>query len=144
MRPQGRVIVVDPMLPDDNSPHPNWLVDTSMLVVQGGACRTERQFSVLFESTGSAMSRVLATRSPTFISRRYRGNSLGAMSPLVLGSKPGLAAPLRSQVGVVDLTSTLAAPTSTAAADSVRFTSIPAGRNAQIALKNSLDWGALR
>jgi hypothetical protein len=27
---------------------------------------------------------------------------------------------------------------------SVRLTSIAAGRNAQIALKNSLDWGALR
>jgi hypothetical protein len=67
MRPQGRVIVVDPMLPDDNSPHPNWLVDMNMLVVHGGACRTERQFSVLFESAGFAMSRVLATRSPNFI-----------------------------------------------------------------------------
>jgi hypothetical protein len=67
MRPQGRVIVVDPMLPDDNSPHPNWLVDMNMLVVHGGACRTERQFSVLFESAGLAMSRVLATRSLNFI-----------------------------------------------------------------------------
>jgi hypothetical protein len=67
MKPEGRVIVVDPMLPDDNSPHPNWFVDMNMLVVHGGACRTERQFSALFEAAGLELSRVLATRSPNFI-----------------------------------------------------------------------------
>jgi hypothetical protein len=34
--------------------------------------------------------------------------------------------------------------TSILAAGDGSFTSIPAGRNAQIVLKNSLDWGALR
>jgi len=67
MKPQGRVIIVDPMLPSGNAPHPNWLMDIHALVVHGGMCRTEAQFSSLLESAGFALSQVVATRSPNFI-----------------------------------------------------------------------------
>jgi hypothetical protein len=67
MKPGGRLLVVDPMLPGDNVPHPNWLMDINALVVHGGACRTEAQFSDLLASAGFALSRVIATRSPNFI-----------------------------------------------------------------------------
>jgi tRNA A58 N-methylase Trm61 len=67
MKPEGRVLIVDPMLPSGNAPHPNWLMDIHSLVVHGGMCRTEAQFSSLFESAGFALSQVVATRSPNFI-----------------------------------------------------------------------------
>lgn len=67
MKPGGRVLIVDPMLPRDNVPHPNWLMDINALVVHGGACRTEAQFADLLASTGFGLSRVIATRSPNFI-----------------------------------------------------------------------------
>lgn len=63
----GRVLIVDPMLPGANVPHPNWLMDINALVVHGGACRTEAQFSDLLAATGFSLSRVIATRSPNFV-----------------------------------------------------------------------------
>jgi hypothetical protein len=67
MRSGGKVLVIDPMLPDGNTPHANWLVDMNMLVNHGGGCRTQAQFRTLFESAGLDMTRVVATRSPNFI-----------------------------------------------------------------------------
>jgi hypothetical protein len=67
MKPSGRVLIIDPMLPGDNAPHPNWLMDINALVVHGGACRTEGQFSNLLALAGLSISRVIATRSPNFI-----------------------------------------------------------------------------
>jgi L-ascorbate metabolism protein UlaG (beta-lactamase superfamily) len=67
MNSGGKILVIDPMLPDSNAPHPNWLMDMHMLVVHGGACRTESQFRSLFELVGLKVSRVIATNSPNFI-----------------------------------------------------------------------------
>lgn len=67
MKHGGRLLVVDPMLPGENVPHPNWLMDINALVVHGGACRTEAQFFDLLASAGFGLSRVIATRSPNFI-----------------------------------------------------------------------------
>ena len=63
----GRILVIDPMLPGANAPHPNWIIDMQMLVVHGGACRTEAQFRSLFDLAGLRVSRVVATSSPNFI-----------------------------------------------------------------------------
>jgi hypothetical protein len=67
MKPRGRILVIDPMLPSGNAPHPNWLMDIHALVVHGGACRTEAQFTTLFVASGFELSRVVATRSSNFI-----------------------------------------------------------------------------
>lgn len=67
MKPGGNILVIDPMLPAPNTPHPNWLIDMHMLVVHGSACRTETQFRSLFAAAGLKLSRIIATRSPNFI-----------------------------------------------------------------------------
>lgn len=67
MNRPGKILVVDPMLPDGTEPHPNWLTDILMMVTQGGRCRTEADFRDLFRAVGLRMTRVVATRSPNFI-----------------------------------------------------------------------------
>ena len=67
MKPSGKVLVIDPMLPDANAPHLNWLVDLNMLVSTGGQCRTRAQFRALFEASGFTLARVIATRSANVI-----------------------------------------------------------------------------
>ena len=71
MQPAGRILIIDPMLPDKNVPHPNWLMDINALVVHGGACRTAAQFSNLLTFAGFGTPRVIATRSPNFILEAY-------------------------------------------------------------------------
>jgi len=67
MKPEGKVLVIDPMLPDGIEPHANRLVDMLMLVTTGGQCRTQAQFRHLFDASGFRLERVIATRSANFI-----------------------------------------------------------------------------
>jgi hypothetical protein len=67
MNAMGKILVIDPMLPAGNDPHPNWLTDILMMVAQGGRCRTELDFGKLFDGVGLTLARVVATRSPNFI-----------------------------------------------------------------------------
>lgn len=66
MKSAGKILVIDPMLPDGTIPHPNRLVDLLMMII-GGQCRTESEFRRLFEASGLALTRTIATRSPNFI-----------------------------------------------------------------------------
>jgi len=63
----GKILVVDPMLPADTEPHPNWLTDMFGLAITGGQCRSEQEFRNLFDAIGLTLARVAATRSPNFI-----------------------------------------------------------------------------
>ena len=67
MNAEGKILVIDPMLPAGTGPHPNWLTDILMMVAQGGRCRTEVDFRNLFDAVGLKLARVVATRSPNFI-----------------------------------------------------------------------------
>jgi O-methyltransferase domain len=67
MNAGGRIVVIDPMLPDHTEPHPNWLADLFGLAITGGQCRSEAEFRNLFDAAGLRLTRVVATRSPNFI-----------------------------------------------------------------------------
>ena len=67
MNDRGRVLVIDPMLPEANEPHPNWLTDILMMAVTNGRCRTRDQFQAIFDAAGLKLTRVIATPSPNFI-----------------------------------------------------------------------------
>jgi hypothetical protein len=67
MNAGGKVLVIDPMLPDGTEPHLNWLVDLNMFVSTGGQCRTQAQFRDLFDASGFKLARVVPTRSANFI-----------------------------------------------------------------------------
>jgi O-methyltransferase domain len=67
MNAGGKILVIDPMLPDSTEPHPNWLADIFGLAITGGQCRSEAEFRDLFDAVGLKLRRVVATRSPNFI-----------------------------------------------------------------------------
>jgi tRNA A58 N-methylase Trm61 len=67
MERNGKILIIDPMLPDGTVPHRNRLVDLHMMNVTRGRCRTEEQFRELYKASGLTVTRTVATRSPNFI-----------------------------------------------------------------------------
>jgi hypothetical protein len=62
--PKGRLIVVEIVLPPMNEPHIGPLIDLNMMVMTGGAERTEGEYRDLLAKSGFRLDRVVATRSP--------------------------------------------------------------------------------
>jgi hypothetical protein len=62
--PSGRLIVVEIVLPPMNEPHIGPLIDLNMMVMTGGAERTEIEYRELLAKSGFRMDRVTPTPSP--------------------------------------------------------------------------------
>lgn len=60
----GRVLIVEMLLPADNSPGPVQLIDLNMLVLLGGRERTETEHARLLEAAGFKPPSFIATQSP--------------------------------------------------------------------------------
>ncbi|HKQ63240.1 MAG TPA: methyltransferase [Candidatus Polarisedimenticolaceae bacterium] len=67
MRPGGRVLIVEMVLPEGNAPHPGKLLDLMMLVGPGGQERTEREYVALLTKAGLRLERVVPTGSPVSV-----------------------------------------------------------------------------
>ena len=65
--PEGRVILVESVLPADNSPHFGKLIDLEMMAMPGGRERTEGEFKSLFERAGFSRMRVVPTQAPLWV-----------------------------------------------------------------------------
>ena len=63
----GRVIVVDAVVPEDDQPDFSKFFDLNMLVMTGGKERTQREFAELFAAAGLKLVRVIPTDLPTSI-----------------------------------------------------------------------------
>ncbi|MEU7588313.1 methyltransferase [Micromonospora sp. NPDC049230] len=63
MAPDGRVVLIEMVLPSDNQDHPSLLIDVIMLSVAGGRERTPEQYRELFASAGLELERIVATSS---------------------------------------------------------------------------------
>ena len=64
----GRVLAVEPVMPPDNRPGFNRVLDLSMLLLFGtGRIRTESEFRSLFAAAGLRVARCLPTASPNMI-----------------------------------------------------------------------------
>jgi hypothetical protein len=62
---RARLLVIEPLLPDDDEPALDAaMMDIAMLVVTGGRERTADEFAVLFERAGFRLERVVSTASP--------------------------------------------------------------------------------
>ena len=61
MRPGGRLLVMDQVVPDRNEPGVSKLMDLEMLVLPGGMERTGKEFSELFAASGFRLERILPT-----------------------------------------------------------------------------------
>ena len=66
MNKNGRVLVVDSVIPPGNDPGYVKLLDIEMLVI-GGRERTKADFAEIFHKSGLKLTRVLATKSPLSI-----------------------------------------------------------------------------
>jgi hypothetical protein len=68
MRPDGRVLICETVMPETAEPHPAKFLDLQMLAMtEGGSERTEREFAELLASAGLTFARVHQTPSPICI-----------------------------------------------------------------------------
>ncbi len=58
MKPVGRLLLVEMVLPDDDTPHPGQVFDIIMLVLNGGQERTVSEYSALLSKVSFHMTRV--------------------------------------------------------------------------------------
>jgi len=66
-QPQGRVILVESVIPAGNSPDFGKLIDLEMMVMPGGRERTAAEFQSLFERAGFSQMRVVPTQAPLWV-----------------------------------------------------------------------------
>ncbi|HET9478201.1 MAG TPA: methyltransferase [Pyrinomonadaceae bacterium] len=67
MQPNGRLIVVDCVVPEGDQPDFSKTFDLNMLVMTGGKERTEAEFDQLFAAAGFKLLRVIPTGLPPYI-----------------------------------------------------------------------------
>jgi SAM-dependent methyltransferase len=62
MKPHGKVLVAETIIPPGNESNTIKLIDANMLVVTGGVERTEAEYAALFAAAGLRLGRVISTR----------------------------------------------------------------------------------
>jgi hypothetical protein len=67
MPDDGRVLIVDSVIPLGNDPHPGKWLDLEMLVSPGGVERTAAEFETLLTNSGFKLTRIIPTPSPVSI-----------------------------------------------------------------------------
>ncbi len=67
MPANGRLILVDCVVPETNEPHFSKFIDLNMLVMTGGKERTAKEFEELLAAAGFKLLRVIPTELPTSI-----------------------------------------------------------------------------
>jgi SAM-dependent methyltransferase len=67
MKPDGRLLIVEMVLPPGDIPHPGKILDMVMLVLIGGQERTEIEYARLLDKAGFRLNRVVATQSPVSV-----------------------------------------------------------------------------
>ncbi|TDD34075.1 methyltransferase [Actinomadura sp. KC06] len=67
MSPSGRVLVIDPLLPEGDAPHPGKFMDITMMALSEGRDRTEEEFIEVFEKAGLRLSETVGLASPSSV-----------------------------------------------------------------------------
>jgi O-methyltransferase domain/Dimerisation domain len=63
MKPAGRLLIVEMVLPSGDAPHPGKILDLTMLVQMGGQERTESEYASLLGMAGFRLTQVVPTSS---------------------------------------------------------------------------------
>jgi len=63
MKPDGRLLIIEMVLPPGNEPHPGKMLDIMMLVGPGGQERTAAEYGTLLGQAGFRLTRVVPTPS---------------------------------------------------------------------------------
>ncbi len=64
MNEDGKVLIIEMVVPEGNEPSPSKMMDVQMLIATGGKERTEVEYRTLLESSGFRLTRIIPTRSP--------------------------------------------------------------------------------
>lgn len=67
MPDDGRVLIVDAVIPPGNDPHPGKMLDLEMLISPGGVERTAAEFETLLANSGFRLTRIIPTPAPVSI-----------------------------------------------------------------------------
>jgi hypothetical protein len=62
-----RLLIIEMVLPEGDTPHPGKMLDLMMLVGPGGQERTEREYAALFDKAGFRLTKVVPTPSPVSV-----------------------------------------------------------------------------
>ena len=72
MNPDGKLLIIEMVIPEDNDPHPGKMLDIMMLVGPGGQERTVPEYHTLLGKAKLRVSRVVPTRSAVTIIESVR------------------------------------------------------------------------
>jgi SAM-dependent methyltransferase len=64
MNPNGRVLIVEMIVPEGNEPSPAKILDVQMLMFTGGKERTAKEYAELLDKSGFRMTQIVPTHSP--------------------------------------------------------------------------------
>jgi hypothetical protein len=65
--PGGRLLIVEMVVPADETPHPAYMIDMLMLMLTGGMERTEEEYAELLARAGFRLERVIPTKAPVSV-----------------------------------------------------------------------------
>ena len=72
MKPDGKLLIVEMVLPESDEPHMGKMLDMMMLLVPGGEERTPSEYEALLEPNGFRITRVVPTASPVSVVEAVR------------------------------------------------------------------------
>lgn len=72
MKPDGKVLIVEMVLPEGDAPHMGKMLDMMMLLVPGGEERTPSEYAALLEPNGFRVTRVVPTASAVSVVEAVR------------------------------------------------------------------------
>lgn len=64
MNENGKVLIIEMVIPEGNEPSPSKIMDLQMLIMEGGKERTAEEYKILMEAAGLKLTRVIPTKSP--------------------------------------------------------------------------------
>jgi hypothetical protein len=72
MKPDGKLLIVEMVLPEGDAPHMGKMLDMMMMLVPGGEERTPTEYAALLEPNGFKVTRVVPTSSPVSVVEAVR------------------------------------------------------------------------
>jgi hypothetical protein len=73
MNPDGKLLIVEMVLPEGDAPHMGKMLDMMMMLVPGGEERTAAEYAELLEPNGFRVTRVVPTDSAVSVVEAVRG-----------------------------------------------------------------------
>jgi hypothetical protein len=74
MNDNGKVLIIEAVVPEGNEPHYSKLLDLEMLVSPGGTERTAEEYNALLRQAGFRLTRIVPTKSPFSIIEAVKAN----------------------------------------------------------------------